>query len=180
MKMPSKPPSAYELMDEESSAQVDEEAERRQRRKELLEPTGVKELFKEGKININEFTCVGGQCRLCIKACPTSALYWGTGKIGIMEDLCVYCGACVFNCMVDNCIKVERKREDGTIEKFSKPSDVVKLADRINTQKRLKRVKTNASTMRSYKEKDIGDRQLYLENENVGLAETLPKKTSHH
>ncbi len=174
--MPSKPPSVYELMDEESSAEVDEEAERRQRRKELLEPTGIKDLFKEGKININEFTCVGAQCRLCLKACPTNALYWGTGKVGIMEDLCVYCGACVFNCMVDDCIKVERTRPDGTVEKFSKPSDVVKLAERLNTQKRLERVKTNASTMRRYKEKDVDNRQLYLENEDVGLDETLPPK----
>jgi ferredoxin len=69
--MPSKPPSTYELMDEEASAQVDEEAEKRQRRKELIAPTGVKEIFKDGKIKINEFTCVGGQCKLCIKACPT-------------------------------------------------------------------------------------------------------------
>jgi hypothetical protein len=51
--MPSKPPSTYELMDEEASAQVDEEAEKRDRRKELIEPTGVKEIFKEGKIKIN-------------------------------------------------------------------------------------------------------------------------------
>ncbi len=175
--MPSKPPSVYELMDEESSAQVDEEAEKRQRRKELLEPTGIKELFKEGKISINEFTCVGAQCRLCLKACPTNALYWGTGKVGIMEDLCVYCGACVFNCMVDNCIKVERTREDGTVEKFSKPNDVVKLAERLSSQKRFDRVKTNASTMRRYKEKDVDNHQLYLKNEDAGLEETLPKKT---
>jgi ferredoxin len=147
--MPSKIPSIFDLMNEDNS-QVDEEAERRKRRKELLEPTGVKELFKDGKININEFTCVGGQCRLCIKACPTNALYWGTGKVELMEDLCVYCGACVFNCMVDNCIKVERTRQDGRIEKFSKPSDIIKLTESLNSQKRFERVKTNASTMRRY------------------------------
>ena len=159
------------LMDEETSAQVDEEAEKRQRRKELLETTGVKELFKEGKIKINEFTCVGGQCRLCIKACPTNALYWSTGKVGVTEDLCVYCGACVLNCMVDDCIKVERKREDGSVEKFSKPIDVVKLAERLNSRKRFERVRTNAATMRRFKEKDDvkkyrNHRQLYVENEN--------------
>jgi len=153
--MPSKTPSTFDLMDEESESQVDEEAEKRQRRKELLEPTGVKELFKEGKININKFTCVGGQCRLCIKACPTNALYWGTGYVGVIEDLCVYCGACVLNCMVDNCIKIERKREDGTTERFSKPSAVIKLAERCNSKKRFERVKTNAATLRrSRKEKD--------------------------
>jgi ferredoxin len=102
--MPSKPLSIFDLLNEESEA-VNEEEERKKRRKELIEPTGVKELFKDGKITINKFTCVGGQCKLCIKACPTNALYWGTGEVGIIDDLCVYCGACVVNCMVDNCIK---------------------------------------------------------------------------
>ena len=113
------------------------EEEKKKRRKELLEPTGVKEIFKEGKISINKFTCVGGQCKFCIKACPTNALYWGTGEVGIIEDLCVYCGACVLNCMVDDCIKIERKREDGTIEKFSKPSDVIKSSKQNLTWKNV-------------------------------------------
>jgi len=155
--MPSKPPSIFELMneDQESQRQADEEAERRKRRKELLEPTGVKELFKEGKISINKFTCVGGQCKLCIKACPTNALYWSTGGVGIIDDLCVYCGACVLNCMVDDCIKVERKREDDTIERFSKPRDVVMVQEKHNTRKRIERVKTNAASMPNLrKEKD--------------------------
>ncbi len=154
--MPSKPPSIFELMNEESESKVSEEEERRQRRRELLEPTGVKELFKEGKIDINKFTCVGGQCKLCIKACPTNALYWSTGQVGIIEDLCVYCGACVLNCMVDDCIKVERKREDGKTEYFSKPRDVIKMAEKLNSQKRFERVKTNAATLRrSYKEDNV-------------------------
>jgi len=131
------------------------EDERQKRRRELIEPTGVKELFKEGKISINKFTCEGGQCKLCIKVCPTSALYWGTGEIGIIEDLCVYCGACVTICMVDNCIKVERTRKDGIVEKFSKLSDVIKLQEKKNAEKRWTRVKTNAITLRhSYREKD--------------------------
>ena len=180
--MPSKQPSIFDLMNEENTSQVDEETERRQRRKELLEPTGVKELFKEGKININKFTCVGGQCRLCIKACPTNALYWSTGGVGITEDLCVYCGACVLNCMVDDCIKVERKREDGMVEKFSKPSDVIKLAEKLNARKRFERVNTNAATMRRFQEKDVvtdsGNlHQLYLESKNEDLADSSLKKT---
>jgi ferredoxin len=170
-KMPSKPPSAYELMDEETTAQVDEEAERRQRRKELLEPTGIKELFKEGKIGINEFTCVGGQCKLCIKACPTNALYWGTGKVGVVEDMCIYCGACVLNCMVDDCIKIERKREDGKVEKFSKPRDVIMLQERMNSQKRFERVKTNAAILRHTSKDDNVKKNrdfhhLYVQQEN--------------
>ncbi|MDR0493971.1 MAG: hypothetical protein LBH74_10125 [Nitrososphaerota archaeon] len=140
-------------MNEEEA--VNEGEERQKRRKELIEPTGVKELFKEGKISINKFTCVGGQCKLCIKVCPTNALYWGTGEIGIIEDLCVYCGACVTICMVDNCIKIERTRENGTVEKFSKLSDVVKLQEKKNAEKRWDRVKTNAIMLRhTYKEKD--------------------------
>lgn len=145
--MPSKPLSIFDLMNEDSEA-LSEEEERKKRRKELIEPTGVKELFKEGKISINKFTCVGGQCKLCIKACPTNALYWGTGEVGIIEDLCVYCGACVANCMVDNCIKIERTTDDNKSEKFSKIDDVVKLDERKNTKKRFERVKTNAATLR--------------------------------
>ena len=119
-----------------------EEKAKKKRRQELLEPTGIKELFEEGKISVNKFTCVGGQCKLCIKACPTNALYWTTSGVGITEDLCVYCGACVLCCMVDDCIKVERKREDGKTERFSKPKDVIMLQEKINGQKRLERVKS--------------------------------------
>jgi ferredoxin len=154
--MPSKPLSIFDLMNEESENKVDEEAEKRKRRKELLEPTGVKELFVEGKIGINKFTCVGGQCKLCIKACPTNALYWSTGGVGVTEDLCVYCGACVLNCMVDDCIKVERKRDDGKVERFSKPKDVIKLGEKLNTQKRLARVKSVLPTIEDYCEKQTG------------------------
>jgi len=154
--MPSKQPSIFDLMNEESESKVDEEQERRQRRKELLEPTKVKDLFKEGKISVNKFTCVGGQCKLCIKACPTNALYWSSSGVGITEDLCVYCGACVLSCMVDDCIKIERKRENGTTECFSKPKDVIKLAEKINSQKRFERVRTNAATLRHcYKEDNV-------------------------
>ena len=45
--MPAKPPSIFDLMNEEETA-ISEEEERKKRRKELIEPTGVKELFKEG------------------------------------------------------------------------------------------------------------------------------------
>ena len=117
----SNPPSIFDLMNEEEEA-VSEEEERKKRRKELLEPTGIKEHYKDGKISINKFTCVGAQCKLCIDKCPTNALYWGTGEVGLIEDLCVYCGACVANCMVDDCIKVERTLDNGTVEKFGKVS----------------------------------------------------------
>ncbi len=112
----------------------------KKRREELLGPTGVKEFFANGKIGINKRTCQGLECKLCVKACPTSALYWKQGEVGIVDDLCVYCGACVLCCMIDDCIRVERKRESGEIEKFSKPSEVLRLQNRINTKKRFNRV----------------------------------------
>jgi ferredoxin len=118
------------------------DSERRKNREEFLAPTGVKELFKDGKISINNYTCVGVQCKQCLKVCPTNALYWSNGKVEIIDDLCVYCGACVLSCMVDDCIKVERKREDGKIEKFSKPADVILLEKKANANKRIQRVQS--------------------------------------
>src|SRR4030067_1119434 len=137
-------------MSKESASGVDifgllsesgEKAEKKKRRKELLESSGVKDFFAEGRINVDKRTCHGLECKLCIKACPTNALYWKSGEVGVVEDLCVYCGACVLSCMVDDCIKVERKREDGKTERFSKPKEVLKLQEEINAKKRFDRVK---------------------------------------
>ena len=151
--MPSKHASNIDIFGLLSESSGDSEAERKKRRQELLEPTGVKEIFKDGKISINRFTCVGGQCKLCIKACPTNALYWSSGSVGVTEDLCVYCGACVANCMVDDCIKIERKREGGKVERFGKPRDVVMLGEKQNVQKRVGRVKAIFPTSDAYCEK---------------------------
>ncbi len=126
---------------------------KKKRRKELLEPTGVKELYPEGNITINKHTCLGVQCKLCIKMCPTNALFWKTGEVGIIEDLCVYCGACVLCCMVDDCIKIERKREDGKTEQFGKPRDVILLGQKISAEKRLERVKGIFPDMEAYCER---------------------------
>jgi ferredoxin len=117
-------------------------SEKEKNREALLAPTGVKEVFKEGKISINNYTCVGVQCKQCVKVCPTNALYWSNGKVEIIDDLCVYCGACVLSCMVDDCIKVERKREDGTTEKFGKPQDVILLQKTANASKRVQRLQS--------------------------------------
>lgn len=136
------------FMPKESAHNVDifnllgaEEQEIKKRREELLAACGVKDLFKEGKIAINKHTCLGGQCKLCIKACPTNALYWKTGEVGILNELCVYCGACVLSCMVENCVVVERKRESGKTEKFSNTKDVLVLENNINSRKRFDRIK---------------------------------------
>jgi hypothetical protein len=37
---------------------------------------------------------------------------------------------------VDDCIKIERKRETGEVEKFSKPKDFTTLQHDINVKKR--------------------------------------------
>lgn len=147
------------LMPQETSSNVDifgllsgseEKAQKKKQRQELLASTGMKEFFPEGKVKINKHTCWGQECKLCIKACPTGALYWKAGQIGITEELCVYCTACVLSCMVDDCIKVERKREDGTTEKFGKTKDVMKLENSINTKKRVARVSEVLPTVEEY------------------------------
>jgi ferredoxin len=118
------------------------EKAKRKRREELLKPLGVKEFFEEGSININKRTCQGVECKLCIKACPTNALFWKAGEVGITEELCVYCGACVLSCIVDDCIKIVRKRTNGEIERFSKPRDFTVLQHSINAKKLFERVKS--------------------------------------
>ena len=132
---------------------VDKDEAKKKQRKELLASAGMRDFFEEGKINIDKRTCWGLECKLCIEACPTNALYWKAGEIGIVDDLCVYCGACVLCCMVDDCIKVKRKREDGKTERFSKPKEVVKLQDKINTEKRFQRVKGIFPTFEEYCER---------------------------
>jgi Fe-S-cluster-containing hydrogenase component 2 len=126
------------------------ERERKQRREELLAPLGVKEFFVDGSITIDKRTCKGVECKLCIKACPTNALFWKTGEVGITKELCIYCGACVLNCIVDGCIKVSRKRANGEVETFSTPREVTLLQNIINAKKRLERVKSIFPTLDDY------------------------------
>jgi len=116
------------------------EEERKKRREELLAPLGIKEFFVEGSITINKQTCQGVECKLCIEACPTNALYWRAGEVGITEELCVYCGACVLSCIVDDCMKIVRKRSTDQVESFSKPRDFLTLQNDINARKRFERI----------------------------------------
>ena len=118
----------------------DKDKGKKKQREELLASLGVKEFFPEGRISIDKLTCWGLECKLCIEACPTNALYWKAGEVGITQELCVYCGACVLCCMVDGCIKINRKREDGRSESFGKPKEVLKLQEKINGRKRFQRV----------------------------------------
>jgi len=126
---------------------------RKKQREELLVPLGIKEFFIDGKITINKRTCQGVECKLCIEACPTNALFWKSGEVGITEELCVYCGACVLSCIVDDCIKVVRKREDGEMESFSKPKDVVIINYTIGSKKRFERVRTIFPSEKEYRKR---------------------------
>jgi len=110
--------------------------QKQKRRKELLTPLLVQEFFVEGTVTINKRTCRGLDCNLCTKVCPTKALYWKAGEIGIIEELCIFCGACVLTCIVDNCIKIKRKRANGETEVFSKPRDFLMLQHNIDAKKR--------------------------------------------
>ena len=115
--------------------------DKKKKREELLASLGAKEFFVDGSIAINKRTCHGVECKLCIKACPTNALFWKAGEIGLTEELCIYCGACVLSCIVDDCIRITRKRSTGKVETFSKPRDFLTQQDNINTRKRLERIK---------------------------------------
>jgi len=145
--MPEKKPVTVDIFDllSTSECEASEEKEKqdssKSQRNELLATTKVKDLYPEGTITINKYTCVGVQCKLCIKACPTNALYWTNSGIGITEDLCVHCEACVLSCMVDNCIKVTRKREDGKQEQFSNTHDILLLNSKVNAEKRSQRIR---------------------------------------
>lgn len=129
------------------------EKKKKEKKAQLLHSVGVKEYFEEGNITINMKTCKGVECKLCIEACPTNALFWKAGEIGIVEDLCVFCAACVLICIVDDCIQVRRKRPNGEIEKFSSPRDVLMLLRQINSKKTIERVNSIFPTPESYLER---------------------------
>lgn len=129
----------FDLLSDEVS---EKKEEKKSRRAELLQSVGVEDRFEEGSITINMRTCRGIECNLCLKACPTNALYWKAGEIGIMEDLCIHCTACVLNCCVDDCIKVTRKRPDGRTETFSTPKEALEINRNIAAEKKRERVKS--------------------------------------
>jgi ferredoxin len=141
----------FDLLSEETSEK--KEKKPKSRRAEFLEPMGVEDRFEKGSISINMRTCRGIECNWCVKVCPTNALYWKAGEIGIIEDLCIHCTACVANCMVDDCIKVTRKRSNGKTECFSSAKDVCTLQSIINSKKRKERVESLYPTIEDYLER---------------------------
>ena len=121
------------------------EASQKRERKErtrLLQSMGINENFVEGSVRINWKTCRGVECKLCIDACPTNALYWREGEVGIAEKLCVLCVGCVGVCLIDDCIQVSRKRPSGEIESFSNAREVLILLHTINSKKAVERTKS--------------------------------------
>jgi len=123
---------------------------KREERARLLESLGIKEFFEGGSIRINKRSCKGVECKLCIKACPTDAIYWGYGEIKIIEDLCIYCTSCVLSCIVDNCIQITRKRTDGKTERYGTTGAVIKLLENINSKKRLDIVNRRFPSLERY------------------------------
>jgi Fe-S-cluster-containing hydrogenase component 2 len=145
--------SATNIFDLLLQASEKEKKEEKGKRTEFLKSMGVEEYFEEGSVEIDMKSCKGLECNLCVKACPTNALYWKAGEIGIVKDLCVYCAACVFNCVVDNCIRVQRKRSDGKVETFSTSRDVLELLQNINAKKRCDRLRARIPTVEDYLER---------------------------
>jgi len=117
------------------------EKEKKKHREELLAPLGIEEFFVDGSISINKRTCQGVECKLCVEACPTNALFWRAGEVGITPELCIYCAACVLSCIVDDCMKIVRERSTGEVESFSKPTEVMVLLHCINARKRFERAR---------------------------------------
>ena len=137
----------YQLLEDASKRR------RREKKEQLLQSIGVKEFFEEGSIQINTSICDGVECKLCIEACPTNALYWRSGKVGIVEELCVFCTSCVLSCIVDECIKVKRRRPNGGMEEFSTPQQTLRLLHRINSRKRYEMVERRLPTAEAYLER---------------------------
>ena len=64
--------------------------------------------FIEGAISINNDLCPFG-CSSCLEVCPVDALYLNdTGKIGVSDTNCIYCGACENVCPKPQALKIER------------------------------------------------------------------------
>jgi Fe-S-cluster-containing hydrogenase component 2 len=123
------------------------EKQKKTERVRLLQSIGVEEKFVEGDVRIDWKTCRGVDCRLCIDACPTNALYWREGEVGIAKELCVFCVGCVGVCLIDDCIQVNRTRPNGETERFSNARQILTLLRNINSRKAVERAKSRAQAI---------------------------------
>ena len=109
---------------------------------------GITQLFfEEGSLRVDMSKCLGVECKLCIKACPTNALYWEEAKVKLEEDLCIHCSACVLNCIVDDCMVLTRRSSDGKRTRFSTPKGAALANNTTSAQKRRKAVSELASAL---------------------------------
>jgi Fe-S-cluster-containing hydrogenase component 2 len=122
------------------------DAAKRKRRETLLRSVGIDEtFFDEGRVMIDVATCRGVECKLCIEACPTHALYRANGEVKLEAELCIYCTACVLSCIVDDCIVVTRRRSNGDREQFSRPIEAVRLLNQRAAHRRVEKLSEHTS-----------------------------------
>jgi Fe-S-cluster-containing hydrogenase component 2 len=72
---------------------------------------------------------------------PNRRLVLENREVEIAEELCIYCGACVLACIVDNCIMITRTRPNGKVERFANPQQFMALQHKINSEKRLGKIR---------------------------------------
>lgn len=131
---------------------VEADKKKRINRIEILRSMGVtQEYFKDGHLKIDKTICRGVECKLCIKACPTNALYWEDESIKFEEELCIHCSACVLSCIVDDCIVITRRRNSGQEERFSTPKQAAIVNNKLSAKKRRDVVFNLVSGMESLK-----------------------------
>lgn len=127
--MSATPPDIYSLLSGQEKPRIN--------RAEILRSMGIIQLFfEEGSLKIDMSKCLGVECKLCVKACPTNALYWDEAKVKLEEDLCINCSACVLNCIVDNCMILTRRSGDGKTSKFGTPRGAALANNSTASQKR--------------------------------------------
>jgi len=118
----------------------EEEKRRRALREEVLGTLGIQDIFVKGSVSVDMRKCYGRECDMCVKACPTRAIFWRDNELVIQEEICIFCTACVANCMVEGCIRVRRVRPDGTVEEYSSVREVAVLLRSISGRKALEAV----------------------------------------
>ncbi|MEM2273320.1 MAG: 4Fe-4S binding protein [Candidatus Bathyarchaeia archaeon] len=65
----------------------------------------VRKAFK-GSIRVGYEKCPEG-CKICFYACPVNAICLDEdGKVSILEEFCIFCGACKNNCPENNVITI--------------------------------------------------------------------------
>ncbi|MEM1562438.1 MAG: 4Fe-4S binding protein [Candidatus Bathyarchaeia archaeon] len=66
----------------------------------------VRKIFS-GVIEVYNEKCPVG-CKNCVYQCPVGALYVDEdGKVYVLDDFCIYCGACVNVCPIDGAINIK-------------------------------------------------------------------------